>query len=181
MSTKDACVPSSITSALTAAAAAIGRLGTKPDSDWYRSIERPSWEPPGIAFPLVWTPLYGLIGWGTGRAIEAAPEGERGRLWALTAADLAVNAGWCWAFFDRESPRGGLVAIAVLNGLNVALVREAARHDRRCRGAGAVRRVDGVRDRAQRQHLAPQPLSGLRPGPRAVGGRTSTSWASITA
>ena len=121
--------PLAVTSALTAAAAVIGSLGTKPDSDWYRSIERPSWEPPGIAFPLVWTPLYGSIAWATARAIEAAPEGERARLWALTAADLTANAAWCWAFFDRESPRGGLATIAVLNALNVALVREAAKHD----------------------------------------------------
>jgi tryptophan-rich sensory protein len=49
---------------------------------------------------------------------------------ALTGADLAVNAGWCWAFFDRESPRAGLATIAVLNGLNLALLREAARRDR---------------------------------------------------
>ena len=121
--------PLVVTSALTAAAAALGGLGTKPDSQWYRSIERPAWEPPAIAFPLVWTPLYGTIAWGTARAIEAAPEADRRRLWALTAADLAANAGWCWAFFTGESPRGGLAAIAVLNGLNVALVREAARHD----------------------------------------------------
>ena len=121
--------PLALTSALTTASAVIGSLGTKPDSDWYRSIERPSWEPPGIAFPLVWTPLYGSIAWATARAVEAAPEGERARLWALTAADLTANAAWCWAFFDRESPRAGLATIAVLNALNVALVREAAKHD----------------------------------------------------
>ena len=121
--------PLAITSALTTAAAVVGSLGTKPDSAWYRSIEKPSWEPPGIAFPLVWTPLYGAVAWSTARALEAAPEGERGRLWALTAADLTANAAWCWAFFDRESPRAGLATIAVLNALNVALVREAAKHD----------------------------------------------------
>lgn len=122
--------PLVITSVLTAAAAVVGSVGTKPDSDWYQSIERPSWEPPGIAFPLVWTPLYGTVAWGTARAIEAAPEGERARLWALTAADLTANAAWCWAFFDRESPRAGLATIAVLNALNVALVTEAAKHDK---------------------------------------------------
>ncbi len=158
-SRQETCAPPAITSALTAAAATLGSLGTKPDSAWYRSIEKPSWEPPGIAFPLVWTPLYGLIGWGTGRAIEAAPEGDRRRLWALTAADLTANAAWCWAFFDRESPRAGLATIAVLNGLNVALVREAAqpRHHG-SRRADAVRRVDRVRHRAQREHLAAQPM-----------------------
>lgn len=118
-----------LTGALTAAAAGIGFLGTRPDSPWYRSIDRPPWEPPPVAFPLVWTPLYGLIAWGTGRAAERAGD-DAGRVLALTTADLAANAGWCWAFFARESPAAGLGVILVLDGLNVALVREAARHDR---------------------------------------------------
>jgi tryptophan-rich sensory protein len=118
-----------LTGALTAVAAGVGFLGTRPDSPWYRSIERPPWEPPAAAFPLVWTPLYGLIAWGTGRAAERAGA-DQGRVLSLTAADLAANAGWCWAFFARESPAAGLATIAVLDGLNIALVREAARHDR---------------------------------------------------
>ncbi len=117
-----------LTSLMTAAAAALGSLGTKPDSSWYRSLDKPAWQPPGVAFPLVWTPLYGLIAWGTGRA-ASVPEG-RGAMLGLTGADLAVNAGWCWAFFDRESPRAGLATIALLNGLNLVLLREAARRDR---------------------------------------------------
>jgi tryptophan-rich sensory protein len=44
---------------LTAAAAGAGFLGTKPDTAWYRSLDKPSWQPPPVAFPLVWTPLYG--------------------------------------------------------------------------------------------------------------------------
>ena len=117
-----------ITSAMTAASAAVGSLGTSPDSAWYRSLDKPAWQPPGVAFPLVWTPLYGLIAWGTGRA-ASVPEG-RGTMLALTAADLGVNAAWCWVFFDRRSPRGGLATIAALNGLNLLLLREAARRDR---------------------------------------------------
>lgn len=122
--------PTLVTSLLTAAAATVGSLGTKPDSDWYRSIEKPSWQPPPVAFPLVWTPLYGLIGWGTGRAIEAAPPEDRRRLWALVGADLVANAGWNWAFFASRSPARGLAVITVLDVLNVALLREVARHDR---------------------------------------------------
>lgn len=119
-----------LTGALTAAAAWAGFLGTRPDSPWYRSIDKPPWEPPAAAFPLVWTPLYGLIAWGTGRAAERAGPGDDARMLALTTADLAANAGWCWAFFAKESPAAGLGVIAVLDVLNVALVREAARHDR---------------------------------------------------
>ena len=118
-----------LAAAITAVSAGVGFLGTKPDSAWYRSLDKPAWEPPNIAFPLVWTPLYGLIAWGTGRALEKAGPDDR-RMLALTTADLAANAGWCWVFFVRQSPGGGLAVILGLDALNVALVREAAKHDR---------------------------------------------------
>ena len=51
------------------------------------------------------------------------------RLAALVAADLAANAGWCWLFFKRRSPAGGLAGIVVLDALNVELLRQAARRD----------------------------------------------------
>ena len=116
---------------MTATAAGVGSLGTDPESDWYRSIEKPTWQPPAIAFPLVWTPLYAAIAYGTGRMVEQARPEERAGLLALTAADLVANAGWNWAFFRGRSPAGGLAVITVLNGLNAALVRRAATVDRR--------------------------------------------------
>jgi tryptophan-rich sensory protein len=117
-----------VAAGITAAAAGVGFLGTKPDSAWYRSLDKPRWQPPDAAFALVWTPLYGLIGWGTGRALERAGAADR-RMLVLTTADLATNAGWCWAFFVRQSPATGLGVILALDVLNVALVREAAKHD----------------------------------------------------
>lgn len=118
-----------VAAALTATAAGVGFLGTRPDTAWYRALDKPRWQPPNLAFPLAWTPLYGLIGWGTGRAVDrAGPEGAR--MLALTAADLALNAGWCWAFFVKQSPGTALGVILALDVANVALVREAARHDR---------------------------------------------------
>ncbi len=147
-----------LTGALTAAAAGPASSGPVPTArGTARSTSRRG-EPPAAAFPLVWTPLYGLIAWGTGRAAERAGPGDDARMVALTTADLATNAGWCWAFFAKESPAAGLGVIAVLDVLNVALVREAARHDRIAAAALApVRRVDGVRDRAQRLDLVAQP------------------------
>lgn len=126
--------PYLVTGLMTAAAAAAGGAGTTPDSAWYRSLEKPSWQPPPAAFPLVWTPLYGLIAYGTGRLVAADPEHRAGLL-ALTGADLAANAGWCWAFFRGESTTNGLRAIAVLNALNLGLLGAAARRDRRAAAA----------------------------------------------
>lgn len=119
---------------MTAAAAGVGSLGTTPDSSWYRALEKPPWQPPPIAFPLVWTPLYAGIAYGTGRLADSDPE-SRGRLLALTGANLVANAGWNWAFFRAKSPAAGLGVLAVLNGLNVLLVREAARRDAKATAA----------------------------------------------
>jgi tryptophan-rich sensory protein len=121
---------------MTTAAAVVGSLGTKPDSEWYRSLDKPSWQPPPVAFPLVWTPLYASIAWATGRAAAASPPGpDRRRMLAVTGADLVANAGWNWAFFTARSPAGGLGVLGLLNTANVVLLREAARRDRR---AGAA-------------------------------------------
>ena len=125
--------PRLTTAALTVAAAVAGTIGTRPDSDWYESLEQPDWQPPKAAFPLVWTPLYATIAWSTGRALAKAQErsaADGRRMLALTATDLAVNAGWCWVFFAKRSPGAGLAVIVGLDALNLALVREAGRHDR---------------------------------------------------
>lgn len=122
--------PLAVTSAATAATAVLGGLGTDPDSSWYESLEKPPWQPPPVAFGLVWTPLYATIAYGTARAIERAEPERRPALWRLTAANLAANAGWNWAFFRARSPVAGLAVIGALNALNVALVAEAGRADR---------------------------------------------------
>ena len=117
-------------------AALVGGLGTDPGSPWYRSLAKPSWQPPPLAFPLVWTPLYALIGYGTGQLVEAEPDPEqRRRLTALVAADLAANAGWCWLFFRGRSPGRGLAGILVLDALNLELWRQAARRDTKAAAA----------------------------------------------
>ena len=50
-----------LTSAATVASAAVGSLATQPDSAWYRSLDLPDWQPPTLAFPVVWTALYADI------------------------------------------------------------------------------------------------------------------------
>ena len=119
-----------------AAAAALGAAGTDVDSTWYRTLDKPAWQPPPLAFPLVWTPLYVAIAYGTARMIDAEEEpATRRRLAGLAALDLAVNAGWCWTFFRARRPGAGLAVIAGLDALNVALVRAAGRRDPRARAA----------------------------------------------
>ena len=101
-----------------------------PDSAWFRELEKPVFYPPEIAFPVVWTLLFSLLGialwlvWRTdapGRALALS----------LFVAQMAVNAAWTPAFFGRESPELGLVVILVLWVLIVATIVAFGRVDRR--------------------------------------------------
>jgi benzodiazapine receptor len=56
-----------LTGAAAAAGAALGALATTPESQGYGDLGKPSWQPPPIAFPLVWAPLYADI------AVVSAP------------------------------------------------------------------------------------------------------------
>ena len=51
------------TGAAVTATAAIGSLATGPAvrSPEYTHLDKPSWQPPGVAFPIVWTGLYTVI------------------------------------------------------------------------------------------------------------------------
>ncbi|MEO6510806.1 MAG: TspO/MBR family protein [Nocardioides sp.] len=105
------------------AAAVVGGIGTRPTSAWYRSLDKPSWQPPAWVFGPVWTALYASIAVGTARAMEEADEAERRSLERQLWANMALNAGWCWLFFTAQRPKVALAEIAVLEASTLALTR----------------------------------------------------------
>ena len=122
--------PSTIAWAVTAGAAALATLGTKPQTTWYQQLDKPNWQPPAFVFPLVWTPLYAAIGWAGGRALTVATQnGQSDEYLAVFSSNLALNAGWCWAFFTAESPAAGLATIGALNVANLKLLQDTWRRD----------------------------------------------------
>lgn len=85
------------------ATAAAGTAVTDPESQWYRRLDKPEWQPPKAAFPIAWTSLYALIA-GTSAAHLTTLE-RQGRTEEATAyrtalgANLVLNAGWSALFF----------------------------------------------------------------------------------
>jgi benzodiazapine receptor len=80
---------------------------------WYRALAKPSWTPPELAFPIVWTILYILMGIAAGLVWRSR---HRGRLAAskMFLIQLAVSALWSPVFFGLHSPGGGLIVILLL-------------------------------------------------------------------
>jgi tryptophan-rich sensory protein len=100
------------------APAAVGAL-FRP-GEWYASLAKPSFTPPGWIFGPVWTALYASIGVAGLLAWNAAPAGARLVPFTVFGAQLVLNAAWSWLFFGLHRPDLALIDIVALWSLIVA-------------------------------------------------------------
>lgn len=96
----------------------IGALGaglTSPEiPGWYRSINKPSWNPPDSIFGPVWTMLYVMMGisaWDIW--LHAGFRRSVGPL-VLFAFQLFLNLAWSWIFFRQHAIGFALIEIVAL-------------------------------------------------------------------
>lgn len=118
--------------AAVATTAGVGSLASKDvSSAWYAALDRPPIQPPGVAFPVVWSTLYTDLALTTAHALDrleaTGRHDEAASYRRALAANLVVNAGWTWVFF-RAHRLGAAVGVAALLAASSAdLVRRTAR------------------------------------------------------
>lgn len=99
----------------TLAVGAAGALASRHGAlEWYASLQKPPWTPPGWIFAPVWTALYIIMG--TAAFLvwrERARIPLRGAI-ALYAAQLACNVLWPWLFFAWRLPDLAMLDLAAL-------------------------------------------------------------------
>ena len=105
-------------------------LLSSPDSPWFQALEKPWYYPPEIAFPVVWTALFTLMGIALWLIWRTDARGRRLAL-GLFVAQMAFNVAWTPAFFTLEAPLVALGVIVVLWVLVVATIAAFDRVDRR--------------------------------------------------
>ncbi len=97
---------------LTFTAAVLG-VRFLPD-EWYRQLNKPTWNPPNSIFAPVWTVLYLLM------AVAAWLVWHRYNMegalvpLVLYIAQLLLNAAWTWLFFGLHRISGALIEIVIL-------------------------------------------------------------------
>ena len=108
----------------------IGYLSNSGFSNaWYAPLQKPSFQPPGWMFGVVWTLLYTLLGL-TLAIVLPAPRSKlrRDALW-LFGGQLALNFAWSPVFFGMHMID---VALVIIVGMLV-MALSAARYVRRIR------------------------------------------------
>lgn len=80
---------------------------------WFDALAKPSFMPPGWAFPVAWTILYLLIGAAFGLILETR-HALRSRAILLFVAQLLLNYAWSPVFFALHQPLRALAIIVLM-------------------------------------------------------------------
>lgn len=98
--------------ALCFGAAALGAASTS--ADWYASLNKPAWSPPGWLFGPVWTALYTMMGVSAWMVWRRGGFAEQRRPLNLFLVQLALNAIWTPLFFGLRMPGLAFAEILLL-------------------------------------------------------------------
>jgi len=82
---------------------------------WYETLNKPGWTPPPLAFPIIWTTLYLLMGvaaWLVWKQRDANPFVRTALVFFIL--QLCLNAIWSWIFFGQHQLGWAFVNISAL-------------------------------------------------------------------
>jgi tryptophan-rich sensory protein len=98
-----------------------------PPGTWYEGLQKPTWTPPDVAFPIAWTLLYLMIAAAGWRLWRAAGSGRALGSWF---AQLLLNATWTPVVFGAHALGVGLLVILLLWVAILVTILAASRVDR---------------------------------------------------
>ncbi|WP_006244368.1 TspO/MBR family protein [Mycolicibacterium tusciae] len=108
----------------------IGGLASRPaQSAWFAKLKKPPYQPPRLAFPIVWNLLYANIAATSAATLDELEERglhqERRAYIAALASNLVLNASWSWLFFNQRRLGTAAVAAGVLAASSADLTRRS--------------------------------------------------------
>jgi benzodiazapine receptor len=93
----------------------LGGLWTAPEiRGWYRTLAKPSFNPPGWIFGPVWTTLYLLMAIAGWLVCNAPVSSARTLGLGLFLVQLALNLAWSWIFFRKHAIGAAAIEVALL-------------------------------------------------------------------
>ena len=106
----------------------ISALLTKGGMEAYQNINKPPLNPPMIAFPVVWTILFILMGISSAIIYTKNKAASRNAL-IIYAVQLAINFFWSIIFFNMQAYLFAFIWLILLWGLIIAMIIEFKKID----------------------------------------------------
>ncbi len=91
-----------------------GVLTAKSIPTWYRTLNKPAWNPPNWVFGPVWSALYVLMGVSAWMVWERAGVGGTPWWLAIYLTQLGLNLAWSLIFFGMHQPKWAFLEIIAL-------------------------------------------------------------------
>ncbi len=93
----------------------LGGFWTGPEiPGWYRTLAKPSFNPPGWIFGPVWTTLYLLMAVAAWLVFNASASSARTLGLFLFIFQLVLNLAWSWIFFRKHAIGAAAIEVAIL-------------------------------------------------------------------
>ena len=92
----------------------LGQMATNSQGEWFKSLAKPSWNPPGWLFGPVWSTIYVLLIISASIVWHRTTGVERSKLMTLYAINGLFNLAWSFAFFQAESTVLGMIDIVLV-------------------------------------------------------------------
>ncbi len=89
--------------------------GSGEGNPWFDALEKPAIYPPPALFGLVWTLLYGLMGFALALVLTARGAPGRGAAVIAFIVQLLLNLAWPPVFFAQHQITGALILIIALD------------------------------------------------------------------
>lgn len=88
--------------------------GSGEENSWYQLLDKPSFQPPGYIFGIVWTILYCMIGFAFALVVSA--RGAKLQILAIVLflIQFALNLAWSPIFFGQQQVTTALYLIIVI-------------------------------------------------------------------
>jgi tryptophan-rich sensory protein len=89
-------------------------------NDWFDSLRKPEFMPPGWTFGVAWTALYILLGLALALILQARDAPGRKIALGLFAAQMLLNYAWSPVFFGMHLIAPALFIIVLMLSLSIA-------------------------------------------------------------
>ena len=92
------------------------------ENRWFAALEKPSFMPPGWAFPVAWTTLYILLGLAVAIILHARGARMRGTAITLFVVQMAMNLVWSPLFFRAHMVEEAFFLIVAMIVVSLVII-----------------------------------------------------------